>query len=361
MESKLFTPLRIRDLTFKNRILVSPMCQYSSRDGLANNWHLVHLGSRAVGGSALVISEATAVSPEGRISPGDLGIWSEKHALALMPVTDFIKSQNSIPGIQIAHAGRKASTASPLNGGGGPLSENEGGWQTLAPSAIPFDTNYPAPKEMNKNDIETVLQQFVQAATLSLKAGFEVAELHFAHGYLLHEFLSPLSNKRSDEFGGSLENRMRFPLMIAREVRNLWPGDKPVFVRISATDWAEGGWDIRQSVQFAQKLKEIGIDLIDCSSGAIIPHVKIPAGPGYQVPFSEAIKKETGILTGAVGMITDAEQAEDIIASGKADAVIIAREFLRNPYWPLHAASKLGAEIPWPVQYERAKFSGRKR
>lgn len=358
MESKLFTPLRIRDLTFKNRIFVSPMCQYSSEDGLANNWHLVHLGSRAVGGSALVISEATSVSPEGRISPGDLGIWSEKHAEALKPVTDFIKNQNSIPGIQIAHAGRKASTASPFYGGG-PLTDK--GWQTLAPSAIPFDTNYPVPKEMDKNDIETVLQQFVQAAHFSLQAGFEVAELHFAHGYLLHEFLSPLSNKRSDEFGGSLENRMRFPLMIAREVRSLWPEDKPVFVRISATDWTEGGWEIRQSVEFAKRLKETGIDLIDCSSGAIIPHVKIPAGPGYQVPFAEAVKKEAGILTGAVGMITDPGQAEEIVASGKADAVIMARELLRNPYWPLHAASTLGAEIPWPLQYERAKFSGRKR
>ncbi|HEX2869233.1 MAG TPA: NADH:flavin oxidoreductase/NADH oxidase [Ignavibacteriales bacterium] len=360
MESKLFTPLRIRDLRFKNRIFVSPMCQYSSKDGLADTWHLVHLGSRAVGGSALVISEATSVSPEGRISPGDLGIWSEKHAEALKPVTEFIKNQGSIPGVQIAHAGRKASTASPF-AGGGPLPETAGGWQTLAPSAVPFDTNYPVPKEMDKNEIETVLQQFVQAAQFSLQAGFEVAELHFAHGYLLHEFLSPLSNKRNDEFGGSLENRMRFPLMIAREVRNLWPMDKPVFVRISATDWTEGGWDIKQSVEFARKLKEIGIDLIDCSSGAIIPNVKIPAAPGYQVPFSEEVKKETGIMTGAVGMITDPEQAEEIVASGKADAVIIARELLRNPYWPLHAASRLGAEIPWPVQYERARISGRKR
>lgn len=357
MESKLFSPLKIRGLAFKNRIFVSPMCQYSSTDGLANNWHLVHLGSRAVGGAALVLSEATSVSPIGRISPGDAGIWSEKHAEAFKPVTDFIKSQGSVPGIQIAHAGRKASTASPFDGGG-PL---EKGWQTIAPSAIPFDANYPLPKEMDHNDIDAVLLEFSSAARLSLQAGFEVAELHFAHGYLLHEFLSPLSNKRLDEFGGSLENRMRFPLMIAKEVRNLWPAEKPVFVRISATDWTEGGWDLPQSVEFAKKLKEIGIDLIDCSSGAIIPHVKIPAGPGYQVPFSEAIKKETGILTGTVGMITDPQQAEEIIASGKADAVLIARELLRNPYWPLHAASKLGVEIPWPKQYERARFSTRKR
>lgn len=357
MEVKLFSSLKIRDLVFKNRIFVSPMCQYSSTDGLANEWHLVHLGSRAVGGSALVLTEAASVSPVGRISPGDVGIWSEKHAEALKPVTDFIKSQDSVPGIQIAHAGRKASTASPFDGGG-PLKD---GWQTLAPSAIPFDAGYAAPKEMDRQDIETVLQEFTNAAGFSLKAGFEVAELHFAHGYLLHEFLSPLSNKRTDEFGGSLENRMRLPLMIAKSVREVWPDSLPVFVRISATDWTEGGWDLQQSIEFAKKLKEIGIDLIDCSSGAIIPHVKIQAGPGYQVPFAEAIKKEAGILTGAVGMITDPQQAEEIISSGKADAILIARELLRNPYWPLHAASSLGEEIPWPKQYERARFSMRKR
>lgn len=344
-------------MVFKNRIFVSPMCQYSSVDGFANTWHLVHLGSRAVGGSALILTEAASVSPQGRISPGDVGIWSDKHAEAFKPVTDFIKGQNSVPGIQIAHAGRKASTASPFDGGG-PLKD---GWQTLAPSAIPFDTDYAIPKEMDRHDIEMVHQEFINAAKFSLEAGFEVAELHFAHGYLLHEFLSPLSNRRTDEYGGSLENRMRFPLMIAKSVREIWPAEKPVFVRISATDWTEGGWDLPQSIEFAKKLKEIGIDLIDCSSGAIIPHVKIPAAPGYQVPFAEAISKEAGILTGAVGMITDPQQAEEIISSGKADAVIIARELLRNPYWPLHAAAKLGSEIPWPKQYERARFTTRKR
>lgn len=357
MESKLFSPIKIRDLVLKNRIFVSPMCQYSSVDGFANNWHMVHLGSRAVGGASLVISEATSVSPAGRISPGDLGIWSHEHAEAFKPITDFIKSQNSVAGIQIAHAGRKASTASPSDGGG-PL---KNGWQTLAPSAIPFDSNYPVPREMDAKDIESVLEEFRNAASLSLEAGFEAAELHFAHGYLLHEFLSPLSNKRQDEFGGSLENRMRFPLMIAKAVREIWPASLPVFVRISATDWAEGGWDLPQSIEFAKKLKETGIDLIDCSSGALIPHVKIPSGPGYQVPFAEAVKKEAGILTGAVGMITDPQQAEEIIASNKADAILIARELLRNPYWPLHAAAKLGAEVAWPVQYERAKFSSRRK
>ncbi|MCU7494625.1 MAG: NADH:flavin oxidoreductase/NADH oxidase [Ignavibacteria bacterium] len=358
MESKLFSPLRIRGLEFKNRIFVSPMCQYSSQDGLANSWHLVHLGSRAIGGSALVITEAASVSKEGRISPGDIGIWSDRHAEALRPITDFIRSQNARAGIQIAHAGRKASTSSPFNGGG-PLKAN--GWQTIAPSAIAFDSNYPVPKEMDNHDIEGVLDEFKNAAHLSLKAGFEVAELHFAHGYLMHEFLSPLSNKRTDEFGGSLENRMRFPLMVAKAVREIWPGEMPVFVRISATDWVEGGWDIIQSIEFAKKLKDTGIDLIDCSSGALIPHVKIPSAPGYQVPFAEAIKKETGILTGAVGMITDPQQAEEIVSSDRADAVLIARELLRNPYWPLYAASKLGSEIAWPVQYERAKFSTRVR
>lgn len=347
----LFSPLKIRDTVFKNRIFVSPMCQYSSEDGIANDWHLVHLGSRAVGGAAVVISEATAVSPEGRISPGDLGIWSEKHSDSLKPVVSFIKSQNSIPGIQIAHAGRKASTAAPFLGGK-PLTP---GWQILAPSPIPFDQEYSMPREMDNNDLNTVLEQFKNATHLSRAAGFEVIEIHMAHGYLLHEFLSPLSNHRNDEFGGSLENRLRFPLAVAKSVRDIWPSGLPVFVRISTTDWTPGGWDLEQSIELCRRLKDMGIDLIDCSSGAIIPRVKIPVKPGYQIPFAEAIRKETGILTGAVGLINDPHQAEDIITSGKADAVLLAREFLRNPYWPLHAAAALNADITWPLQYERAK------
>lgn len=349
----LFSAFVLRGVEFRNRVFVSPMCQYSSPGGMPNDWHLVHLGSRAVGGAALVMVEATAVSPEGRISPGDTGIWSEEHARSFAPIASFIKSQGAVPAIQLAHAGRKASTDVPWRGGK-PLSEAEGGWQTLAPSAVAFG-NYPAPREMTTDDIERVVYEFTEAARRSLRAGFEVAEIHMAHGYLLHEFLSPLSNRREDEYGGSLEARMRFPLRVAVAVRSVWPERLPLFVRISATDWAEGGWDIEESVEFSRRLRDAGIDLIDCSSGALVPGVKIPVAPGYQVSFAARIREEADIATGAVGMITEAHQAEEIISGGKADAVFLARAMLRDPYWALHAAKTLGADISWPVQYERAK------
>lgn len=349
--SQLFSPLDIRHLRFKNRIFVSPMCQYSSKEGMPTDWHLVHLGSRAVGGAALVMVEASAVSPEGRISPADSGIWSDGHAKAFQPITNFIRSQNAVPGIQLAHAGRKAGTQIPWEGGN-PI---ENPWPTIAPSAIPFKESYPIPKEMNQVDMDRLTAQFEAAARRSQTAGFQVIEIHIAHGYLLHEFLSPLANKRRDEYGGSFENRVRLPLRIAKTVRAAWPQDLPVFVRISSTDWVEGGWDLAQSIQFSALLKEIGIDLIDCSGGGIITGVKISAGPGYQTAFAAEIRKQVGIKTGAVGMIAEPFQAEHIINTGQADAVLMAREFLRDPYWPLHAAKKLGVDIPWPSQYLRAK------
>jgi 2,4-dienoyl-CoA reductase-like NADH-dependent reductase (Old Yellow Enzyme family) len=348
--SSLFSAFNLRGVEFRNRIFVSPMCQYSSRDGLPNDWHMVHLGSRAVGGAGLVCVEATGVSPEGRISPGDTGLWSEAHARAFAPIAAFIKSQGARAAIQLAHAGRKASTDVPWRGGK-PLSE--GAWQTLAPSAVPFG-DWPAPKEMTRADIETVVRQFVDATRLALEAGFEVVELHMAHGYLLHEFLSPLSNRREDEFGGSLENRARFPLLVTEAVREVWPERLPLFARISATDWVEGGWDVEHSVQFSRRLKERGVDLVDCSSGGLVPRASIPVAPGYQVPFAERIRKEANVATGAVGLITEPEQAEEIVATGQADVVFLARAELRDPYWPLHAARLLGAEAPWPVQYGRA-------
>jgi 2,4-dienoyl-CoA reductase-like NADH-dependent reductase (Old Yellow Enzyme family) len=350
--SSLFSSFSLRGLEFRNRVFVSPMCQYSSRDGLPNDWHMVHLGSRAVGGAALVCVEATGISPEGRISPGDTGLWSEEHAQAFAPVASFIKTQGARAAIQLAHAGRKASTDVPWRGGK-PLSEEQGGWQTIAPSAVPFG-DWPAPREMTRDDIETVVLQFADAARRALGAGFEVVELHMAHGYLLHEFLSPLSNRREDEFGGSLENRARFPLMVTEAVRAVWPDDLPLFARISATDWVEGGWDVEQSVVFSRWLKERGIDLVDCSTGGLVPGARIPVAPGYQVSFAERIRREAGVATGAVGLIKEPEQAEEIIAKGQADAVFLARAELRDPYWPLHAAKRLGAQAPWPVQYGRA-------
>jgi 2,4-dienoyl-CoA reductase-like NADH-dependent reductase (Old Yellow Enzyme family) len=352
--SQLFSPLRLRDLTFKNRIFVSPMCQYSCEDGLATNWHLVHLGSRAVGGAALVMAEAAAVSPAGRISPADLGLWSERHAQALAPVARFIKDNGAVPAIQLAHAGRKASTDVPWRGGR-PLAPEAGAWPTLAPSALAFGPGYPVPHALTANEIDAVVAEFEAATRFALAAGFEVIELHVAHGYLLHEFLSPLSNTRDDAYGGSLENRARLPLRVARAVRAQWPAHLPVFVRISATDWVDGGWDLPQSVQFARWLKEAGIDLIDCSSGALVPDAKIPVGPGFQTPFATAVRTQAEIPTGAVGLITDPWQAEHIVHTGLADVVFLAREFLRDPYWPLHAAKRLGVDVPWPVQYERAK------
>ena len=352
--SKLFTPLTLRGVTARNRIFMSPMCQYSCTDGLANDWHLVHLGSRAAGGAGLVIVEATGVCPEGRISPGDLGLWSSRHADALRPVARFIKSQGSVPCIQIAHAGRKASTARPWDGGG-PVPPSAGGWQPLGPSPLPFDKGYPEPKEMTLDEIAQTVSHWERAARLALEAGFEALELHFAHGYLVQSFLSPLSNLRTGTYGGSLEGRMHLALEITERVRKVWPERLPLLSRVSATDWKEGGWDLGQTIILARALKERGVDLLDCSSGGGVPDAKIPAGPDFQVPFAEAVRRETGLPTGAVGFITEPRQAEDIVASGRADAVLLARQFLREPYWPLRAAKELGVEGPWPRQYLRAK------
>jgi|SRR6476661_1108447 len=352
--SALFTSLPIRGLTFHNRLFVSPMCQYSSVDGFANDWHLVHLGSRAVGGAGLIISEATAVSPEGRISPDDLGIWDDAHIDFLRRITAFIDAQGSVAGIQLAHAGRKASTYSPWKGHGA-VPESSGGWRTVAPSAVPFAENYPQPEALSEEGIAQVVADFRAAAARSLAAGFRVVELHAAHGYLLHQFLSPLSNQRSDAYGGSFDNRVRLLLKVVAAVREVWPAELPLFVRISATDWTEGGWTADDSVRLCSLLRERGVDFIDCSTGGNVPRAPIPVGPGYQVAFAERIRRETGLLTGAVGLITEVAQAEAIVASGQADAVLLARGFLREPYLPLKAAQELGEELAWPVQYERAR------
>ncbi|MCX5834061.1 MAG: NADH:flavin oxidoreductase/NADH oxidase [Deltaproteobacteria bacterium] len=354
MRSLLFSPYRLGGVEFKNRIFVSPMCQYSCEDGVPTDWHLVHLGTRAVGGAALIIAEATAVSPEGRISPADCGIWSEKQAQAFQRITSFIKDQGAVPGIQLAHAGRKASTDIPWRGEA-PLLTGQGGWQPIAPSPLPFDEGYPVPHEMAVEDLEEVRSRFVAGARRSLEAGFQVIEIHMAHGYLLHEFLSPISNRRTDDYGGSFQNRTRFPLKVARAIRESLPSGVPLFVRISCTDWVEGGWDLQQSVEFSRVLKEAGVDLIDCSSAGLVPHVRIPVGPGYQAPFAAEIRSRVGIATGAVGLITNAVQAEHILKTGQADAIIMAREMLRDPYWPLHAAKIFNVDVPWPPQYLRAK------
>ncbi len=351
---KLFSPLELRSITFRNRIFVSPMCQYSCHEGFANNWHLVHLGSRAVGGAGLVMVEATAVSREGRISPYDSGIWDEAHVEAFSPIAGFIEEQGAVPGIQLAHAGRKASCRVPWQGGT-PLDLENGGWQTLAPSAVPFDSQHPLPSAVTEEEMTMIEHKFCEAAGRAHAAGFKVLELHMAHGYLLHEFLSPLANKRTDEYGGSLENRFRFPLRITRMVREQWPQELPLFVRISATDWLPDGWDIDQSVALAIKLKENGVDLVDCSSGFVLPEERIPFGAGFQVPFAAKIRAEAGIATGAVGYITEPAQAEQIVATGQADVVFLARQMLRDPYWPLHAAQALRVDVPWPNQYLRAK------
>ena len=350
----LFEPLRIRNITFKNRLVVSPMCQYSSEDGFANDWHLVHLGSRAVGGAALVLSEAAAVTPAGRISPGDLGIWKDEHIPFLQRISEFIEKQGSVPGIQLAHAGRKASHEVPWLGGAA-LKQTEGGWQTIAPSALPYASDEPAPVAMTLQEIRACIQHFTQAASRALAAGFKVIEIHAAHGYLLNEFLSPLSNQRTDAYGGSLENRCRLLLQIVHAIRKVIGFNLPLFVRISATDWVPGGWILEDSVALCRVLKEASVDLIDCSTGGNSPEQQIPTGPLYQVPFATAIKKETGILSGAVGIITQAREAEAILQDSSADMIFMAREFLRDPYFPLHAAKELGADIGWPVQYERAK------
>lgn len=351
----LFTPLRLRSLELRNRILVSPMCQYSSEDGFADDWHLIHLGSRAVGGASLVFTEATAVEAQGRISPQDLGLWKDEHIGPLSRITRAIKSAGAIAGVQLAHAGRKASTASPWSGQK-PVSEAQGGWQPIfAPSAEPFAPAYQVPQALDVQGIARVRAAFVAATQRAMAAGFQVIELHAAHGYLLHEFLSPLSNLRTDGYGGDFSGRVRLLREVARDVRATWPQELPLFVRISASDWTAGGWDIDQSVALARLLKEDGVDLIDCSSGGVIPGVTIPSGPGYQTLFAEQIRREAGLLTGAVGIIRSAVQAEHILRTGQADVVLLARQLLRDPYWPLHAARKLGTQVAWPKQYERAK------
>jgi len=353
MASQLFSSIKIKDITLKNRIVISPMCQYSSIDGFANDWHLVHLGSRASGGAGLIIQEATAVAPEGRISPEDLGIWKDEHIEKLKSITAFIKSQNAVPGIQLAHAGRKASVTSPWKGNK-KLDASQGGWQTVAPSAIGFHDDE-TPVALDKNAIQQLISDFKAATRRAVEAGYEVLEIHAAHGYLNHQFLSPLSNTRTDEYGGSFENRIRFTIEVLEAVQTEWPANLPLFVRISATDWAEGGWNIEESIALSKILKEKGVDLIDVSSGGAVSHQKIPLEPGYQVPFAEKIKKETGILTGAVGLITEANHAEEILTSGKADLVLFARESLRNPNLALDFAKALATDVPWPPQYERAK------
>ena len=350
---KLFEPIQQRSLSLRNRIVVSPMCQYSATDGLPDHWHLVHLGSRAVGGAGAVIAEATAVSAQGRISPGDTGLWNEAQLAAWQPIVAFIAAQGAVPGVQLAHAGRKASAQRPWEGGGS-LAAAQGAWTTVAPSAVPFDAGWHVPLALDAAGIRQVLADFRAAAQRALVAGFKLVELHAAHGYLLHQFLSPLSNRREDAYGGSYENRTRLVREVVAAVREVWPEELPLWLRISATDWAEGGWDVEQSVQLSRDMKALGVDLVDVSSGGLVPHVRIPLGPGYQVPFAAQVRHETGMATGAVGLITEAKQAEAIVANGEADVVLIARESLRDPYFPRRAAQALGAEITAPVQYQRA-------
>lgn len=351
----LFTPLQLRSLTLRNRIVVSPMCQYSCEGGFASDWHLVHLGAFAVGGAGLVLTEATAVVPEGRISPQDLGIWDDAHLPMLRRINDFIHAQGAASGVQLAHAGRKASTRRPWEGGG-MVPPSEGGWDdVMAPSDIRFADNYPQPHALTTEGIARVIGAFRDGARRALAAGFQVVEVHAAHGYLLHEFLSPLANRRTDAYGGSFENRARLTLEVVRAIREVWPAELPLFVRLSATDWVPGGWDIDETVQLARLLPAAGADLIDCSSGGLSPAQQIPLAPGYQVPFARRVRHEAAIATGAVGLITTPAQAEQIVQSGDADVVLMARELLRHPRWPLHAARELGATIAWPPQYERAR------
>ncbi|RDV14903.1 NADH:flavin oxidoreductase/NADH oxidase [Pontibacter diazotrophicus] len=353
--AELFSPLTIKEITLRNRIAVSPMCQYSSEDGFITDWHLVHLGSRAVGGAGLVIVEATAVSPEGRITPDDVGLWKEEHIAGLQRINTFLESQGAVPGVQLAHAGRKASHRSPWNGGTAIAPSEERGWQTVAPSALPFTPEEPVPTALDDAGIRKVIDDYRAATERAVRAGFKVVEIHAAHGYLLHEFYSPLSNQRTDSYGGSFDNRIRLLLEVTEAVQEVWPAKYPLLVRISATDWTEGGWTGEDSIALARVLKEKGVDLIDCSTGGNVPKADIPVGPLYQAQFAASLKKETGIMTGAVGMITTAQEAENLISEGKADIVLLAREMLRDPYFPLHAALELGADVPWPVQYERAK------
>ena len=355
MPAPLLTPLTIRGVTLRNRIGVSPMCQYSSADGHATHWHLVHLGSRAVGGAGLVFTEAAAVTANGRISPGDLGIYSETHGEMLEVITTFVRRQGAVPGIQLAHAGRKASTMRPWEGRRAARLE-DGGWEdVVAPSAVPFSETYPIPHALDRAGIGDIVTAFGTAAARALEAGFQVAEIHAAHGYLLHEFLSPLSNLRTDDYGGSFDNRIRIVRDTVAAVRAVWPERLPVFVRVSATDWVEGGWTPDETVELARWVAELGVDVVDCSSGGNTPDASIPVGPGYQVPFAERVRREAGVASAAVGMITDPRQANDVIRDGRADVVLLAREELRDPYWPLRAARELGGAADWPVQYERAR------
>ncbi len=349
-EIDLLSPLTIRGVTLRNRIVMAPMCQYNAQDGLADDWHLVHLGSRAVGGVGLVIVEATGVTPQGRISPGDLGIWSDAHTEPLARIARFVHSQGAVAGIQLAHAGRKASCDRAWQGGA-PLSLEQGGWPVVAPSAIAFDEGHPVPAELDIAGIDAVVAAFDAAAARALEAGFKVIEIHAAHGYLLHEFLSPISNRRTDEYSGSLENRMRLLLRVAERLRGAMPEELPLFVRISATDWTEGGWDIEQSIELSKRLRDLCVDLIDVSSGGMVPHARIPVAKGFQVPFARRIRDEAGIRTGAVGMITEAQHADEIITGGDANLVFLARELLREPYWALKAQQTLGQEPAWPKPY----------
>jgi 2,4-dienoyl-CoA reductase-like NADH-dependent reductase (Old Yellow Enzyme family) len=353
--SNLFRPITFRGVTLKNRIVVSPMCQYSSVDGMADDWHLVHLGSRAVGGAGLLFVEATAVTAEGRITPGDMGIWDDRQIEPLARIARFIHRMGGVAGIQLAHAGRKASCLVPWQGGGRLKTPEEGGWEVVAPSAIPFREDDPLPRALDLAGIQEIVAAFTAAARRAMRAGFRVIEIHSAHGYLLHSFLSPLSNKRTDAYGGSLESRMRMLLQVAKALRETIPEEMPLFTRISSTDWVEGGWDVDQSIVLARALKPAGVDLIDCSSGGVVPGAVIPLAPGYQVRFAAAIREQAAIPTGAVGLITESDQAESIIKSGQADLVFLAREMLREPYWALKAGRTLGQEQRWPVQYERAK------
>jgi 2,4-dienoyl-CoA reductase-like NADH-dependent reductase (Old Yellow Enzyme family) len=349
-EIDLLSPVRIRGVDFRNRIVMSPMCEYSAQDGFANDWHLVHLGSRAAGGSALVMVEATAVTAEGRITPGDLGIWKDEHIEPLGRIVKFVHSQGAVAGIQLAHAGRKASCDLPWKGGAG-LKPEAGGWPIVAPTALPFDEANPTPAPLDKTGIDSVVDAFEGGARRALRAGFKVIEIHAAHGYLLHEFLSPISNHRDDEYGGNLENRMRLLLRVVERLRGLMPEHLPLFVRISATDWVDGGWDIGQSIALARQFKSLGVDLVDVSSGGLVPYARIPVAKGYQVPFARRIREEANIRTGAVGMITDPRHADEIITGGDANLVFIAREMLREPYWALKAQQALGEEPAWPIQY----------
>ena len=351
----LFDPLKLRDVTLRNRVAVSPMCQYSAQDGLANDWHLVHLGSRAVGGAGLVVFEATAVEARGRISPADLGLWQDAQIAPLARGVRFVEQHGAVACLQLAHAGRKASVRPPWVEGGAPLAPADGGWEVVAPSAIPFAPGHPTPRALDEAGIAGVIEAFVAGARRAREAGFRAIELHAAHGYLAHQFLSPLSNRRDDRWGGSFENRTRFARELVAAVRRVWPERLPLLLRVSATDWAEGGWNPEETVALARAVKELGVDLVDTSSGGLVATAQVPVGPGYQTQFAERIRREARIATGAVGMITAPEQAEHVLRTGQADLVLLAREMLRDPYWPLHAGAPLHAQAPWPVQYERAR------